>query len=746
MRSLIVSILIIANLFALQPHFIPYTDGERIAVTFPGDFVIFRSSVNAGNTNIEWMGESGESNVRFTHKTPARIHVFKGQSSGKHFETYSQIVFENVYPGIHRILTATENGINISWIVEPGADPAAIRFKIHSPSISHSDTGINFQRFSLTGIRAYQGAEEVDIRPVVKNGTVSWKVGEYDRKRVLVIDPDLTDLRFSTYLGGGGSDGGSDIVVANNSVYIVGDTDTSDFPITQGSYDNTFNGEIDVFVARFSLDLRTLIAATFIGGDSWDYGVSIDVNSQGNIVIGGETYSMNFPIQNGAFRTYVDSGDAYVAILSSDLSSLIASSYFGGVGLDRVNDLLIYDDTVYICGLTYSPDMPTVGGGYQGIYRGSGDGFVAAFTPNLNDIVATTYLGGDRRDELTGIVKDTFSMSVYVTGYSLSSNMPITPGAYDSTNSSHDAYVGELSKDLTTLISSTFIGSQGAMANPPTEARTICQIRSYSHYPPVDVIVIGGFTNAVDFPLVNAFDTLMSGYQEGFLAVFTPGLDSLIASTYVGGYGMSDVVNDIKQALSSIPAMVVVGETDSGGLRGATGVTPYDSSFNGSLDAFLYVIEWDLDSILGFTYYGGSSYDEAKRVFVKDTIIYIVGGTESSDLPVSGGYDNTYNGVKDAYVAAFDHEVPQSTPIYEKQVEKQSVLLIGTRWLEFEVKRTSYVGFSIFDVTGRKVFERSLGVLPSGTHRIDLKGMRAGINFLTIRIGDDVETVKVVRY
>ena len=62
---------------------------------------------------IHWIGENDNPVVKFKHEMPAKIHIFRGNSTTKHYSTFSQIIFENVYHGIHRILTINRNGSHI---------------------------------------------------------------------------------------------------------------------------------------------------------------------------------------------------------------------------------------------------------------------------------------------------------------------------------------------------------------------------------------------------------------------------------------------------------------------------------------------------------------------------------------------------------------------------------------------------------------------------------------------------------
>ncbi|MEI2692394.1 MAG: SBBP repeat-containing protein [Anaerolineae bacterium] len=144
-------------------------------------------------------------------------------------------------------------------------------------------------------------------------------------------------LDYSTYLGGLSADWVMAVAVDGaDRAYVTGSTQSPSFPTTTGAYDTSHNGGTDGFVTRFSNIGHMLEYSTFFGGNQYDAGYAIAVDSSSRAYVTGETQSTNFPTTVGAFdRTFNGQVDAYGLRLTSDGSGLSYSTYLGGSELDR---------------------------------------------------------------------------------------------------------------------------------------------------------------------------------------------------------------------------------------------------------------------------------------------------------------------------------------------------------------------------------------------------------------------------
>lgn len=220
------------------------------------------------------------------------------------------------------------------------------------------------------------------------------------------LNPELTSLLQSTYLGGGAYDQIVGLAVsAAGDVYVSGETNSADFPVSAGVPQTTLAGGTDVFVARFNASLTSLVKATFFGGaveDNPTRAIAVHPTT-GEVYVAGFGQSENLPGTTGgaqpAFAGFVDS---FVARFSSTLTSLSQATYFGGMSFDQIFALKISPGQgVYVTGSTGSPDLPGSATGAQPAPSpgfANTEAFVALFNAALTTVTRSSYYGGNALD------------------------------------------------------------------------------------------------------------------------------------------------------------------------------------------------------------------------------------------------------------------------------------------------------------------------------------------------------------
>ena len=149
----------------------------------------------------------------------------------------------------------------------------------------------------------------------------------------------LSGLPYSTYLGGSGADEATAIAVdSEGNAYITGFTTSANFPTA--SFDNTFNGSVDVFVTKLNPGGDQIVYSTYLGGTNNDQGQDIAVDEDGNAYIAGFTTSPNFPIRGGLQSMFAGSVDAFVTKLN-DKGWLAYSTFFGDIHHDEATGIAV---------------------------------------------------------------------------------------------------------------------------------------------------------------------------------------------------------------------------------------------------------------------------------------------------------------------------------------------------------------------------------------------------------------------
>jgi len=604
--------------------------------------------------------------------SPTKVSYFTGQDRSKWVSgipTYSSVSLGEVYNGIELKLKAYGNNVEKLFFVQPGSDPVSITVRLSGAgSIKVNEAGELEAATELGVVRftrpvAYQVIDgkrieiPVNYMPHAPNSALrtphsafvyGFTVGAYDRSQTLVIDPLLA----STYLGGGGSDSASSLAIdSSGNIYVAGVTNSENFPTTVGAYDTTYNAS-DVFISKLSADLTTLLASTYLGAGASDSAFSLAIDPSGDVYVTGFTYSSNFPTTPGAYDQKFNSSDyadIFISKLSPDLSTLLASTFLGGGDNDDATSLMTdASGNVYVAGWTFSDNFPTTTGSFDQKYNSTNrrDGFISKLSPDLSTLLASTFLGGGGGEWISSLTMDRTG-NIYVTGWTVSDNFPVTTGAYDQKfNSSGytDAFVTKLSADLSALLASTYLGGGGG-----EWTTSIAIDRSGNVY------VTGG-TGSDNFPVtMGAYDEKFnsSEFIDAFVTKLSSDLSTLLSSTYLGGENNESASSIAIDATGNI---YVSGWTISDNFPITIGA--YDVIFNSSgySDAFISKLNADLTSLLASTYLGGGTGERVAAMTI-DTAgnIYVTGWTGSDNFPTTdSAYSRILRGDTDAFISRLD--------------------------------------------------------------------------------------------
>ncbi len=362
--------------------------------------------------------------------------------------------------------------------------------------------------------------------------------GAYDRINngdrdifIFRMSADGSSMISSTLIGGLGQDVAHGIALDDEgNIYVTGRSDSTDFPTTNGAYDQTQNGENDVVVFKMNSECSELLYSTFVGGGRYEVGYAgLQVDASGSAYVAGHTNSADFPTTANAYDTsYFAAGwDGFAFKLEPDGSDLVYSSYFGGWDYEGARDIFIDDNgNAYLTGDTTSDDFPTTTGAYDRTYNGERDGFILVFNQDGSDLVFSTFLGGIDDEVPNALIPGTGD-TYWVGGYSFSSDFPVTDDAYDGTiNGERDFFISRMTSDGSQLEYSSFAGG-------------VDTDEAWALAADGDVIHIGGRSRSANFPVTDdAIASENGGSIDSIILSLDTrqeGEDQLLFSTYLGG-------------------------------------------------------------------------------------------------------------------------------------------------------------------------------------------------------------------
>ncbi len=291
---------------------------------------------------------------------------------------------------------------------------------------------------------------------------------------VTKLNVDGSGLIGSTYLGGSGLDGenlvapnsndanrGEIILDAQNNIYVVSSSLSSNFPVTPNSYQPTNNGGQDVVVLKLNSDLSALFWSTFIGGNSNDTGLGIRVLDNGEVILSGIAGSQNFPVGEGGFQSTWPGGEtsAFIIKLSSNGQNILNSTFFGTDEEDYSYFVDVdEDDNVHIYGLTTGNIDITPNTYFSN--PGSRQ-FLAGFSPDLSELNYSTVIGspiGGSFDFVPVAFMVDKCNGIYFSGYQARNGLPLTSDAIDQ-GGNNTFYLAKLSPNAEGLEFGTYYGN-----------------------------------------------------------------------------------------------------------------------------------------------------------------------------------------------------------------------------------------------------------------------------------------------
>lgn len=609
---------------------------------------------------------------------------------------FGAVRYAGIYPGIDVRYYGAAGSVEYDFEVAAGADPGRIRLDIAGARRVSLDEGGDLLIETTAGTLrqrrpvAYQetgGARrDVAVRYVLSGNRVSLRLGEWDRRRALVIDPALTwagytgtaqntmyddaqsvavDATGNVYvagttlsgagdddifvvkmdpngnvlnrvsIGGEANDDGYGVAVdSTGAVYVVGSSDSVYWQIST-TYASLGT---DAFYAKIDPTFSNFVYAGFYGGGSTDVAFSCKVDAAGNLYFGGQTASTNLPLTRGAPQmTQAGGWDGFIVKMDPS-GSLLFGTYLGGSGDDYVYSVAA-DATgnIFAAGHTGSTNLAATSAALQQSAQGGVDAFVAKYAA-AGSLSWLTYLGGSGDDEATSIAVDA-SGAVVVVGGTASTNFP-TAAPYQpaSAGGARDMFVSRISPDGSKLLWSTYLGGSGD------------DLANSVGLDAAGNVYIAGSTASTNFPNSSAWQTSNKGGTDGTVSELSADGSQLVFSSYLGG-AATDYVNSL--ALNCTAGLVVAGSSQSTNFPSTLGSAPALSYSQGAAIGFVAKVAAGTASptiatggIVNAATSSASPVSPGSLVSIYGTSLAgAIGGAASTPLPNSlNGVSVTVNG------------------------------------------------------------------------------------------------------
>jgi len=480
---------------------------------------------------------------------------------------FGEVTLRDLWPGIDLHLDG-RTGLKYEFVLAPGADPDHVKLRFEGQDALTMDGERLIVRTTAGEVIeeepvSFQGDEPfratVPTRFMLNADHVAFEVGPYDAARSLTIDPVLS---FASYSGSSGNNFGFTATYdGDGHLYGAGIVFAPGYPVTLGVLDDTYNGpsgsitpSVDVGVSKWTTDGSSLVWSTYLGGLRSEAPHSMVVNDDDELYIFGHTGSNNFPTTAGCFDGTFDGGP--------NLEYAVGYGYSQPFGTDIFVAHLSADATILL-GSTYVGGSDNDGVNNDGgLAHNYGDSFRGEIIvdANGNPIVAST----------------TASIDLPTVGAS----QPAHGGGV------FDGYSFRLDPALTTMQWATYIGGSGE------DAAYGVQVDSNG-----EIFVTGGTTSA-DLPMSGApFRPVHGGGIDGYIIRYAPS-GTALSSTFIGtaGYDQCYFVQ-----LDTDDQIYVVGQSNGG-----YPVSPGRYGVPGS-SQFIHKLSHDLDASNWSTVFGNGN-------------------------------------------------------------------------------------------------------------------------------------------
>ncbi len=730
-----------------------YADQEHDANAHGGS--AFPAKLETTLIRATFAGSSTDTDVEGRGLLPYHFNYFLGDDPSRwrtSVPNYESVVIRDIYPGIDICYHGEAEGLKYDLVLEPGADLSriAIRYEGILSAYIAADGSLRVETALGSVVEgaplAYQEQRgtrlPVDINYcMISENTVGFEATGYDPSMPLVIDPPI-ELVFSTYLDGSGDDRSTGVEVdLDGCAYITGATASVDFPTVDPFQGTYMGGTSDIFVSKFGPQGDQLLFSTYIGGEHWDVSTDLAIDPSGCIYILGRTTSSNFPTEN-AFQAQFNGGvgDAVVVKLFPAGDQLVFSTYFGGNSWEESSGIALGNDNSVYFSGSTYSEHFPIHGALQGQNAGGMDAFIARFDSSDSPDLIFSTYYGGSSAEYSRSLAVDDAGFCYVAGATLSTDFPVS-------NAFQDSFGGGTVDAF--LVKLDPPGSQALFST--YLGGTLLDVVYGVDVGPDSRVTVTGSTQSPDFPVYQPFQQNLAGGDDAFVAQFSENGEQMVFGSFLGGQQ-----NDAGQCicLDQIGNIYIAGSTESEDLPV---LNPFQPANAGGTDAFVAKFGFVDSLFMDYcTYLGGLSYDRAMAVAVDELqCSYLSGETCSEDFPLLNPFQSGVLSSQSSFLSKFNSfgtAVEPGPPWEPCLISGMSLSSCPNPFGSFinitlESAQPGWIELSVYDTCGRIVSVIHSGALPSGVHhfRWDAEEYPAGLYMLELRpAGGDAVSQKVL--
>lgn len=665
--------------------------------TDPHDHIATHFNHNQTFTRIdvEFEGANKNALIKTKNQSITNYNYYLGEKKNwaENCKAFQTISFQNLYKDIDLEFYFNKNGsLKYDLILQPGANPAEIKFKYSKNTELHIEDGCSFISANSHSIMENRpvsyainsSGRNIPVQCQFKlnsKNEIGFEINDHNPSQKVVIDPELV---FSTFSGAGSDNFGYTACFDDlGSLYSGGIVFGQSFPETNGS--SFSGGSTDMAILKYTEDGSNLHYATFIGGSSEDSPHSLVVNNQRELVIMGSTGSPNYPVSDNAYDQTFNGGESFaifggytgadiVVTKLNQNGNISASTYVGGSGNDGIlkmnavgnyiNDLItnygdyqrgdvIIDslDNIYVASSTESSDFPITSSIQPEHLGGNSDAIIFSLNSDLNEMRWSTFLGGSQDDAAHSIKINSYG-DILVGGGTTSSNFPVTLNTHKSNfQGIVDGFITRMSVENDSIINSTFLGTvaydQVYFIDVDDDNNVYATGQTHGNYP----VSSGAYVKHNSAQFIHKFDSSLTNTK--FSTVFGSGTRSINISPtaflandceniFLSGWGGNINSNNGSTARS-------IGNTFGMAVTEDAIMNVTDGS-----DFYLLVLSADGSELMYASYFGakntpGDHVDGGTSRFDKQGIIYqsvCTCGSSGDDFPTTSGAWSTTNGAR----------------------------------------------------------------------------------------------------